>query len=111
MPRTSEKRIPLSLNVPRALRDALDRRVEEGRAQGFPVERAALAVAALERGLAGGAPSAGCRVPMTPEVREAFDALEGAFGDLLGRILSDDRACDMLGEIREHVAVVRGVFS
>lgn len=103
----TRKLVPLSLNVPEHVKSDLTVRAErEGHR--YP---GVYAAHLLERALAGGPPTPGGRIPMSPEVREAFDALEGAFGDLLGRILSDERACDMLGEIREHVAVVRGVFS
>ena len=45
------KRVALSLNGPERVRDALDLRVREGRAKGFPVERASLAAHLLATAL------------------------------------------------------------
>ena len=110
MPKASVKRVPLSLNVPPSVIAALDRRVEEGRAQGFPVDRAPLAVVMLERALAGGAPSPGGRVPMTPAVADALSALDMLFSDLSVRLDEDARAREIVSEIEKRIAVVRGVF-
>ena len=45
------KRIPISLNISPAAREALDLRVREAHAKGFPTERAALATKFLETAL------------------------------------------------------------
>jgi hypothetical protein len=107
MPKASVKRVPLSLNVPPSVVAALDRRVEEGRAQGFPVDRAPLAVVMLERALAGGAPSPGGRVPMTPEVDVALDDIVTFVGDLDACSDGSSKTRYAVAEIRKRIAVAQ----
>ena len=47
------KRVPITLNITLETREALDRKVAEGRAKGFPVERASLAAHLLSVAVSG----------------------------------------------------------
>ena len=49
------KRVPITLNITLETREALDRKVAEGRAKGFPVERASLAAHLLSVAVSGSA--------------------------------------------------------
>lgn len=101
---TNVKRIPISLNISPAAREALDLRVREGHAKGFPVERAALATKLIETalrldGLREGEPRAVVRAmtALLGEIRPMVPGLAGRVeAALRGAGLAEDRVKFMM---------------
>ena len=89
------KRVPITLNITLETREELDRKVAEGRSQGFPVERASLAAALLGRAVGSGA---------GPDV-EALEAVAAKLDMLLGLLRKEpapvkaDRLAGLVGSV------------
>lgn len=97
------KRVALSLNVPESVRDALDLRVKEGRAKGFPVERASLAAHILETalrldGLREGEPKLVVRA-MTALLGELASIVPGIVGRVEASLRSTGLAKDRIDAV------------
>lgn len=75
----SKTRFQMTVRLPDEVRDALDRRVEELRSRGVPVERAALAAGLLARAVG---PEGG---PDVEAIAAAVTNLEHAARNLAGR--------------------------
>ena len=90
------KRVPITLNITLETREALDRKVAEGRAKGFPVERASLAAHLLSVAVSGS----------TVDV-EALEAVAAKLDMLLGLLRKEpapvkaDRLAGLVGSVTE----------